>query len=205
MIRNVLIAAALCAGAAQAADGGYWQVGGRLIGVIPDESADITVVGGDVEIDDSYMPELDISYYFNPHWSIEVIASTMEHSVKHTPTNLDLGSVWLLPPTVTVSYHFMPDGGFQPYIGAGVNYTVFYSVDTDNADVADVDYDNAFGWALVAGFDIPVDDHWKINFDVKKIFLSTDATVTVSPGVVAEADVDIDPWVIGIGARYTFN
>ena len=49
MLRNVLIAAALCAGAAQAADGGYWQVGGRIIGVVPDESADITIVGGDVK------------------------------------------------------------------------------------------------------------------------------------------------------------
>jgi len=205
MFRNLVVAAAMLAGAAQAADGGYWQVGGRIIGVLPDESADITVVGGDVEIDNSYMPELDISYYFNPHWSIEVIASTMEHSVKHTPTNLDLGSVWLLPPTVTVSYHFAPGAAVQPYVGAGVNYTVFYSADTDHADVADVKYDNAFGWALVAGFDVPVDEHWSFNVDVKKIFLSTHVTVTVAPGTVAKADVDIEPWVIGAGVRYAFN
>ena len=204
MLRNVLIAAALCADAAQAADGGYWQVGGRIIGVVPDESADITIVGGDVKIDNSYMPELDISYYFNPHWSVEIIASTMKHSVEHTPTGLDLGHVWLLPPTVTLSYHFAPDAQFQPYVGAGLNYTLFYSPGGEATGI-DVDYDNAVGYALVAGFDVPVNDHWKFNVDVKKIFLNTDVKVTVAPGTVAKADVDIDPWVIGIGARYTFN
>ncbi len=33
----------------------------------------------------------------------------------------------LLPPTLTLQYHFTDFGAFKPYVGAGVNYTVFFS------------------------------------------------------------------------------
>lgn len=191
-------------GTAPAAEQGHWQIGARVIGVIPDESATITVLGGGVDINNSYVPELDITYYFNPHWSLEVIAATMPHRVKHTPTGIDLGKVWLLPPTLTLQYHFAPEASVRPYLGVGVNYTVFYN-QKDEAPGIDVSYDNAFGFALVAGVDIPLDDHWALNLDVKKIWLNTDVTVTVLPATIVNANVDIDPWVIGIGARYTFD
>jgi outer membrane protein W len=29
-------------------------------------------------------------------------------------------------------------------------------------------------------------------------------TITVLPSTIVNADVDIDPWVIGVGFRYTF-
>jgi outer membrane protein len=40
-------------------------------------------------------------------------------------TTTKLGSVDLLPPTLTLQWHFMPDQSFDPYVGAGVNYTYF--------------------------------------------------------------------------------
>ena len=205
MIRNLMIGAALmAAGVATAPAEGYWQIGGRLIAVVPEESATITTLGGDVDINNSYVPELDITYYFNPNWSVELIAATMPHEVTHVPTGIDLGRVWLLPPTLTLQYHFAPDATFQPYIGAGVNYTIFYSQGKEAAGI-DVDYDDTFGFALVAGVDVPINDNWKFNIDVKKYWLNTDVTVTVLPATVAVADVDIDPWVIGVGFRYTFK
>jgi outer membrane protein len=207
MIGKFLIgAAAMAAGivSAQAGEGSHWKIGGRLIAVVPDESATISVIGGGVEINNSYVPELDITYYFDPHWSLELIAATMPHEVHHTPTNLDLGKVWLLPPTLTLQYHFSPGASFQPYIGVGVNYTVFYNQGDEAAGI-NVDYENAFGVALVAGFDVPINDNWAFNVDVKKLFLNSEVTVTVLPSTIVKADVDIDPWVIGVGFNYSFN
>jgi outer membrane protein len=104
-----------------------------------------------------------------------------------------------LPPTLTVQYHFSPDAIFRPYVGAGVNYTIFW--DENGAPGLPMEYEDAFGAALQAGFDYALDEHWFLNVDVKKIFLSTE--VSVAGGAVT-ADVDIDPWIVGAGFGYRF-
>ena len=116
--------------------------------------------------------------------------------------DVDLGDIWLLPPTLTVQYHILPDGKFRPYVGAGVNYTVFFNEDEGPVATA-IDYDNAFGWALQAGFDVGLNDQWALNFDVKKLWLSTDVDVSAL-GTVVSTEVDIDPWLIGFGVAYRF-
>jgi outer membrane protein len=105
----------------------------------------------------------------------------------------------VLPPTLLAQYHFMADKQFSPYVGAGLNYTVFYNVDP--GAFTSVEYDNGFGYALQIGADYKLDEHWMLNADVKKIFLSTD--VSVNNGAV-RANVDLDPWVIGLGVGYRF-
>jgi outer membrane protein len=190
--------ATLLPASAVAANDGSWMVRARAIAVIPDEKADITPIGGDTKIDDTVVPELDFTYFIDKNWAAELILATTPHDVSHTPTGLDLGSVWLLPPTLTLQYHVAPESEhFRPYLGAGVNYTIFYNVDDGPLTV---DYSNTFGFALQAGADFPVGGNWSINVDVKKIFLSTDVTIAG----VAHAEVDIDPWVFGLGAGYRF-
>ncbi|MBI1239503.1 MAG: outer membrane beta-barrel protein [Alphaproteobacteria bacterium] len=187
---------------AAAEDWSPWLIRGRIIGVIPDEDASVAAIGGNVKIDDAVVPELDITYFFTENVAAELILATAPHQVNHTPTNLDLGEAWLLPPTLTLQYHFQPkDPVWRPYIGAGVNYTIFYNVNGE-APGLDVDYDNAFGFALQAGIDFPINDNWAINVDVKKLWLNTDATLTGA--VNTTADVDIDPWIIGVGLAYKF-
>ncbi len=178
-----------------------WQIRGRIIGVLPDESSSLTPNIGDVDAEGAVVPELDITYFFTPNIAAELIAATSQHDMSVDLTgggNLDLGSVWVLPPTLLVQYHFMPDGNVRPYVGAGVNYTHLYNVD-DTATTS-VDYEGGFGWALQAGVDVPISDHWVWNFDVKKIWVNVDATVNSA----VKADVDLDPWVIGTGVGYRF-
>jgi outer membrane protein len=190
--------AAISTPSAQADHDGPWMVRGRILDVLPDESATITPIGGDVKIDDSIVPELDITYFFDKHWAAELILATTSHDVKHTPTGLDLGTTWLLPPTLTVQYHFFPESEhFRPYLGAGVNYTMFYK--TEEPAGLNVDYKNNFGLALQAGFDVPLGNGWSLNVDVKKIFLNTD--VTIQP-LGVHADTDINPWIVGVGLGY---
>lgn len=194
------LTAALFSFTASAANDGPWMVRARAIGVLPDESATIVPIGGDTKIDDTVVPELDFTYFFAKNWAAELILATTPHDVSHTPTGLDLGSVWLLPPTLTVQYHFAPDSNsFRPYIGAGVNYTIFYNV--DNPPGLNIDYSNSFGLALQAGVDFPLGNGWTINADVKKVFLNTD--VTIAP-LGVHASVDIDPWIVGLGVGYRY-
>ena len=113
--------------------------------------------------------------------------------------SVDLGSVWVLPPTLTAQYHFNNSTGIVPYVGAGINYTFFYNADPGG--VSSVKYDDGFGYALQSGVDYKLDEHWMLNADIKKIFLNTDASVN---GGAVTADVDLDPWVIGFGFGYRF-
>nr|WP_158979458.1 OmpW family outer membrane protein [Cellulophaga sp. L1A9] len=184
-----------------------WQVRLRGVAIIPSESADIEVIGGDVDISTAFIPELDFTYFFTKHIAAELILGTSNHDVKATDTSvgtINLGDVWLLPPTLTMQYHFT-GGDFKPYVGAGVNYTIFYGV--DESDVVDhVDYENSVGVAFQAGFDYYLDDAWFINLDVKKIVIKTDATIdaTTALGATVGADVDINPLAIGFGLGYRF-
>jgi outer membrane protein len=199
---------------------GNWLVRVRTIAVIPDENldADSAALGGsaaDADIDDAIVPELDITYFFTPNLAVELILGTAAHDVsgRGTLNGADLGEVWLLPPTLTAQYHITQLGDWtgvaglsrlKPYVGAGLNYTIFYN--TDAGDFNDIEYDNAFGYALQAGFDYEIATGFFLNFDVKKIFLETDWELDASNAGLGTqtGDVTIDPWIIGGGLGYRF-
>ena len=170
----------------------------------PDESADISI-GGDASIDNSVMPELDFSYFFTDNIAVELILAVTPHDVAAVGTalgDIDLGDVTLLPPTLTLQYHFMPKETMSPYVGVGVNYTKFFDADVSSGGVVtDIDYDSSFGLALQAGIDYALNERWLINVDVKKVWINTD--VSINAGAVT-ADVDIDPWIFGFGFGYRF-
>jgi len=197
-----------------------WQIRVRGVGVVPNESAKIGAIGGDVNISSVFIPELDFTYFFTKNIAAELILGTSKHKVNTvgsdlspingpTEANVDLGSVRLLPPTLTVQYHFYPtkDKVFKPYIGAGVNYTIFYDVKSGVAK--DVKYDNKVALALQAGADLDITDNIFLNIDVKYLFLKTDVTVDASNlngGATLDipASVKINPLLLGFGVGYRF-
>ncbi|MEQ1754542.1 MAG: OmpW family outer membrane protein [Micropepsaceae bacterium] len=187
----------LWAGPAFAANDSPWMVRARAIVVSPDSQGHLSI-GGDVDVNSSVAPELDFSYFFSKNWAAELILATTEHDVHHSAAG-DLGSAWVLPPTLTVQYHIAPDSDiFRPYVGVGINYSIFYGVD-DNPGLR-MDYGDSFGLAFQAGFDVPVGNGWSLNADVKKIYMNTDVDLNGAP----IGDVDINPWVIGAGVGYRY-
>lgn len=201
-----------------------WRVRVRGLAIAPQESADISVIGGDIDISTAYIPELDFTYFFSKHIAAELILGTSKHTVRAKGADLsaiggpsgadvDLGKVWLLPPTLTLQYHLPMACGLKPYIGAGVNYTIFYNKSAGPV-VKDISYENKFGFATQLGLDYDISKKLYLNLDIKKIFLSTDATVDASnltPSGHPElnpvlgsigANTKINPWVIGLGIGY---
>jgi outer membrane protein len=171
----------------------------RALWVAPQESSSVSPIGGKVSVGNDLVPELDFSYFVTDNIAVEAIAGTTRHKVNHPQSGTDLGKVSLLPPTVTVQYHFMPKERLSPYVGAGLNYTFFYDVDSGAA--TSIKYDNHIGYALQAGVDYALGGNWSLNLDVKKIFLKTTASVN---GGAIKADVDLDPWLVGVGVGYRF-
>lgn len=194
------------AGAQSSPDGdvaGHFQIRLRGLGVLPAAGGAVWVGGvrvpGSLAITNSFVPEIDATYFATDHVGVEVIAATTQHSVHFSPVG-DLGSVWLLPPTVTAQYHFDPDGAFRPYLGAGVNYTFFYS--PRSGALREMKYENNWGWALQAGADVPLGNGpYFLNVDAKKLFLDT--RVEAEGGAV-RAHALINPWLLGAGVGVRF-
>jgi len=190
------------------AEAGDWQFRLRAISVSPDESADITPIGGDADIDTSIVPEFDISYFLTDHLAAELILGVTPHDVTAVGTALgdvDLGDVTLLPPTLTLQYHFNPEGRVRPYVGAGVNYTLFFNEDLPSGSpLASIDYDPSFGGALQAGIDYAINERWFLNVDVKKVWINTDVTIDAGGLGIVNADVDINPVIFGVGIGWRY-
>ncbi|QGP39298.1 OmpW/AlkL family protein [Piscirickettsia salmonis] len=189
----------------------HWLIRGRIVNVNPDVSSKtISTIGGKVShVSNQVIPELDFSYFFTSHIAMELILGTSKHHLIATGTavgSVDLGTVRILPPTITLQYHFFPKKKFNPYLGAGINYTYFYNSSTNSANTAvqSIDYKNNLGFALQAGIDYNLNQSWSINLDVKKLFVKTTATVNLTGGGTAKADVHLDPYVYGIGVGYRF-
>ncbi len=212
------------------AEEGDWVVRLRAVNVSPNESsklgqtvnknvAPVMTPSADLKVDDNVIPELDISYYITKNIAAELIlALGTKHDVKISGDSAgvigdqNLGEVNLLPPTLTLQWHFRPDQTFDPYIGAGVNYThmldrnLKFKSGATAGDKIKIDSDS---WGLVAqaGFDINLKDGWMINADVKYVQIDTDVKMKgpVTGGNWTKIDsLDIDPWVIGIGIGKRF-
>jgi len=174
-----------------------FQIRARVIGVSPDDDSTVSA-GGETDVSTETVPEVDITYFFTENIAAELIAATANHSITHTGLG-DLGDAWILPPTVTLQYHFTPNSTFSPYVGAGLNYSMFYGED-EAAGITSLDVDGGFGTALQVGADYWLNENWGLNLDVKKLWLNIDGKVNGN----IDADIDLDPWIFGTGVSYRF-
>lgn len=186
---------------------GDFMIGLSVIGVVPVNGGDVDLIGGTPDVSNSVTGQLDFTYFFTPNISLNLIAATTRHDAEVSNSAIglvDLGHVWALPPALTVQYHPLPASRYSPYVGVGVNYTMFYGEGGGySAPVLKVDVENSFGFALNAGIDIELAPNWLLNFDVKWIYMRPDVTVDTAVGRI-NATANIDPFVFGVGVRYRF-
>ncbi len=188
-----------------------WIFRARIIDVSPNSSSsEILDTGTTIDVDSAWTLEVDITYMFSEHVGLELIAATTKHDLSTTGGALggaNAGSVKVLPPTLTLQY-FFGTGKIRPYIGAGINYTVFYSYDLSDdlagLGITDVNFSNSFGFDGNFGIDFSLGGNWLLNADIKYIQISTDADLKVGSDTLDRISVDIDPWVFGIGAGIRF-
>ena len=211
---HLLIAAAAAVGVAGAAhaddfkakSAGTVMLNLRISDVAPDVNDAITTLAGaptglHANVSKEFMPSLGLTYFFTDHIAVEAIATTTRHTIKAQGpgTNVEVKDTWVLPPVVSLQYHFAPAAKVSPYVGAGVNYMAFYSGSNKNG--FNLKLKNGFGTALEAGADIATKGPWSINLDVKKVFFQTKAT-DAKNGL--KSTVNLDPWVISAGVGYKF-
>ncbi|MBO9546488.1 OmpW family outer membrane protein [Caulobacter sp.] len=178
----------------------------RLTDVAPNAGDPIVTAAGaatglKADVKDDIKPTIGLSYFLTDKLAVEVIAGTTQHTVKAVGAGTDVAvhKTWVLPPVVSLQYHPLPGARFSPYVGAGLNYMLFYSGRDKNG--FSVDLDNGFGYALQAGADIPINAAYNLNIDVKKVWFDTDASIN---GGALKSKVKLDPLVasVGFGRRF---
>jgi len=207
-------ASVMIASPVMAYEAGDIVVRGRILQVAPqDDSGSLRSPAGSVansgaSVDSDIIPELDFTYMIAPNWGVELILGFSDHDVKAKAGGSSLGEVAdvkVLPPTLTLQYHFMPTSNIRPYAGVGVNYTHYFDTKAKGAlDGQGLEIDDSFGLSLQAGVDVDINEDWFVNFDVKYIDMDADAEFKSAAGVKTKVDIDVDPIVWGIGVGTTF-
>ncbi|MDX1561100.1 MAG: OmpW family outer membrane protein [Marinobacter sp.] len=190
--------------------------------------------GAKVSVDSNTQLGLTFSYMLTDQFAVGLLASTpFKHDINGDGSVLGgagkLAETKHLPPTITLQYFPMPSASkWQPYVGAGVNYTNFFEEKTTSTltgvydSVAeanlgtppgtitgtDIKLDDSFGLAAEIGLDYMITENVGINAAVWWIDIDTEATINAYAGdAVADTstiDVDIDPWVYMVGVSYKF-
>ena len=170
----------------------------RAISIEPDVSSGGTLSTLGTGVKNAIVPELDFVYMVRQSIGIELILATSRHEV--TSNVGALGGVNVLPPTLLLQYYFNSAGKIRPYVGAGVNYTLFYNNGLHAGDTPVSIKNSSFGPALQAGIDVQVARNLFVNFDVKKIWMRTSA----SADGTSLGSLKIDPLVVGVGVGMRF-
>ena len=98
----------------------------------PLEADGVPVTGKDViEVGNDYALGISATYMFNSYLGLELLASTpFEHNIYGTGEleGINLGNTTHLPPTLTLQWYPVGNrSAWQPYLGAGINFTWFIS------------------------------------------------------------------------------
>jgi len=158
---------------------------------------------------------ITIDYAFDDNWVLELVAATpFDHNVNGTGglAGNKIADIKQLPPTLFAQYHFLDSSyAFRPFVGVGVNYTMFFDEQptaalkaTLGTEDVDVRLDDSFGFAAQAGFNYMMNENWGVHAMVSVIDIESDATVFANGAQALTSTVKIDPVVAMLGVKYKF-
>ena len=174
---------------------GDWTVGLGVHNVDP-KSDNGHLAGGTlpVEVGSNTRPTVTFEYFVRDNLGIEVLASwPFAHDIDISGLG-NVGSTKHLPPTMSLQYHFNGHGKVRPFVGAGLNYTTFFSEDASGALAgSDLELDDSWGLAAHVGIDFKVSDRSAIRVDARWMDIDTDVKLDGAN----LGTVNIDPLVYG--------
>jgi outer membrane protein len=197
----------------QAREAGDWVIRAGVSHIDPKSTnGSIGELGVDVVVDSASMLTFDGTYMFSDNFGLELLAALpFKHDV-----NIDDGTdsakvatVKHLPPTLSGVWNFNPQGKLQPYVGLGVNWTIFFD-ESEKGLLDDLDASlklkNSLGFAAVVGLDVMLTERMFLNGNIRYMDIDSDVKITVpgDPNLVVRATAEIDPWVYAINIGWVF-
>ncbi len=206
LIPAIAVATTLAITSQQAAaiEKGDWLLRFGLVNVNPNDSSDASASLGlpadAIGVEDDTQLYINATWMFTENLGLDILGATpFTHDI--TLNGTKAAETKHLPPTVGVQYHFTPKSNVRPYVGAGINYTTFFSEETTGALAGtDLSLDDSWGLAAQVGIDVDINKDWFFNADVRYMNIETTATIAGAGSV----DVEINPWVFGLGVGTRF-
>jgi len=196
---------ALVAGSAQA-EKGDWIVRGGATYLVPDDFGAPFGEEGSVKFDvsDEATFGFNVTWMFHDNWGIELLGVIPPKHTVRAPAiaDVDIISAEVLPPTLSLQYHFLPEGTFRPYIGAGMNYTMFSS---EKIIEGTLKIDDSTGFAADLGVDIALGERWMVNLDIRYLQIDLTLQQTIDTDVYPKETYAIDPMVYSLMVGYRFG
>lgn len=190
----------LWANTAVAKEAGDWIIRAGVSYIDP-KSDNGTVNGAspiELDVGSATMLTFDGTYMITSNFGVELLAALpFKHDIDGQLGNqsVELATVKHLPPTLSAVYHFNSAGKFQPYLGAGLNWTIFFDENEKDAlGGSSLKLTNSLGLAAVAGIDIALSERMFLNGNIR--YMDIDSDVKLDGEKVAKAS--IDPWVYAI-------
>ncbi len=201
LLSSLAVALSLAAAPAMAQSKGDWTISAGVHQVAP-KSDNGTLAGGlEVDVDSDIKPTITGEYFIADNLGIEVLAALpFKHDININGLGR-VGSTKHLPPVVTLQYHFNSQGKVSPFVGAGVNYTTFFSEETTGGLAgADLKLEDSWGLAAHAGLDFKVAENGALRVDVR--WIDIDSKVKLNGEKIGT--VNIDPLVYGVAYVFKF-
>jgi outer membrane protein len=197
------------AGAAQAANNFVVKVG--IADVVPkSENGTLNTPLGDFKADvgNSVRPSITLEYLVTPNIGVEVLGAwPFRNDVKLKGVG-KVGQVDVLPPTVSVQYHFLPEQTVSPFVGVGVNYAFMYNEKTKGL-LNDLDtklsIKNSWGFAAHAGVDFNINKNMLVTLDARWIQMRNKVYLDIPNDQrydLGKAKVDPIVWGVAFGYRF---
>ncbi|MGY8561793.1 outer membrane beta-barrel protein [Paracidovorax citrulli] len=198
---SLAVALVLAASPAMAQSKGDWTVAAGVHQVAP-KSSNGTLAGGlQVDVDSDIKPTITGEYFIADNLGIELLAALpFKHDININGLGR-VGSTKHLPPVVSLQYHFNSTGKVSPFVGAGLNYTTFFSEETGGALAGStLKLDDSWGLAAHAGLDFAIGSNGALRVDVRWIDIDSDVKLNGEK----LGTVNIDPLAYGVAYVFKF-
>jgi outer membrane protein len=177
----------------------FERYGVRLRGIyiMPDEKVDNRLSPLRITVDDAVTPELDLEYFITRNFSTELVLALSKHDIMIDNGGTNAGSVWLLPPSLYVKYHPIPQYKISPYVGFGMNVVMPF----DEKLTIDPSFKvgTSVGWSAKVGADVKITDHVYLNVDAMYYDCRPDMTIGGT-----KYKLDLNPFILGTGIGVRF-
>ncbi len=181
-----------------AAEQGFKRYGVKLGGIyiMPDEKFDSALSGLRPTVDDAATPALSLEYFFTKNVSSELVLALAKHDIMIDDGGVNAGSLWLLPPSLYIKYHPIPQYKVSPYVGFGMNVVMPFD---EKIVLGTLDVGTSVGWAAKVGADIKITDSVFLNIDAMYYDSRPDMRINGT-----KFKLNINPFIIGtnIGLRF---
>jgi outer membrane protein len=186
---------------AQSANENPWMIRVRAVDLLWQNGQTESVKALDIKAENQFIPEFDVSYFFTKNIAAELVL-TWPQQVNINMGGANAGKITALPPSLLMQYHFTDLGAFKPYVGAGVNYTIFGNRQNFPAlgNAYQVDQ-SSVGFVGQVGADYMFDKNWGLNVDLKYATMSTNVSAV---GGASIGKLTLNPWMPAVGVTYKF-